>query len=189
MVRRGSGTGLCEERTFRCRFAAETAEVPVDYPRRLARRLIGAPAEIFPNITSAIRVRRASPSRTHGKLELRPCREPGHNRPPLTLLLRAGGGLRGRGLGMGRAAHAGPRRRNHPGPVERGADAQPLPPLGPIHVSRQLGRSRHLAGSSDGPVVYGALSCVGVSTPLARPHFQGLRGRMGRRPACGTEPR
>ena len=85
--------------------------------------------------------------------------------------------------------------RHHPGPVERGADAQPLPPLGPVHGSRQLGRARDLAPAEavrvheGGAPVPEARHCsVFAADALARPHSQGCVA-ADRRPACGTEPR
>ena len=81
----------------------------------------------------------------HGELELRPRRQPRHDRPPLSLQLRAGDGHRGRELRMGGVPPAGDRRRPDQGEIERAQSAQPLPPLGRVHGSRQLGRAGDLA--------------------------------------------
>src|SRR5205823_13081638 len=46
---------------------------------------------------------------------------------------------------MARDARPRPRRRHHRCALERGAGAQPLPPLGRVHAGRQLGRADDLA--------------------------------------------
>ncbi len=81
----------------------------------------------------------------HGELELRACRQPRHDRAALPLQLRAGVGLRGRELRVGRVPAARVGRRPDQGDLERAQSAQPLSPLGAVHGGRQLGRAGRLA--------------------------------------------
>src|SRR5215469_7605895 len=47
---------------------------------------------------------------------------------------------------MARAAHSRDGHGHHRGKIERAQSAQPLPPLGRVYGSRELGRARHVAG-------------------------------------------
>jgi phenylpropionate dioxygenase-like ring-hydroxylating dioxygenase large terminal subunit len=72
----------------------------------------------------------------HGELELCARRQPRHDCATLSLQLRDGARPRGRGLRVGWAQSARPGHRPDHGAGERGADAQSLSPLGPVHGSR-----------------------------------------------------
>ena len=91
------------------------------------------------------RPRRDDRTGRHGELELRPCRQPGHDRASLPLQLRAGARLRGRELRVAGAAHSGHRDGHHRGQVERAQPQKPVPALGRVHGGPELERVGELA--------------------------------------------
>src|ERR1700760_284860 len=64
----------------------------------------------------------------HGEMELSTTGEPRDPRPTLPLFLLYGARHFNREFRMGRAADPGPGDRHYESPIERRADAQPLPP-------------------------------------------------------------
>jgi hypothetical protein len=74
------------------------------------------------------------------ELELCACGEPGNDRAPLSLQLRAGARLRSRELRVAGAAGCRNGDGHHRGKVKRAQSEKPLPALGRVHGGRELGR-------------------------------------------------
>ena len=68
-------------------------------------------------------------------------------------------------------AHPGDGHRHHRGQVERAQSAQPLPPLGRVHGSRELGRARDLAPTRCRKLAVAAHRHLTIN----RPHANGAR--------------